>query len=437
MSNFTFVVLTDSLLARVDLRYHAKVTVDSIEIATIPENASLATLIASALAMGPKKASPVWLFSNRFWTGTISIPTDLHEMANSEELNQAALLEAETQSGIPAFQSRVAMTRIDNDPHGDPRYWVTQAQVNELEEIEQAFCVAKTKWVGIAHIANHCPTDSPEDSNAIEHLLASELDVRNWVQQAVRDLSSKIATRPCFAPPAKVLLPKTQMQLAAAISSLTLVVCVVVSMRDRNALQNLEKLSLNASKQNESVETLSRQLQKAESSLDETRKKHQDEQTRFDTLEREFELSQINQSLISGHCANLIDAIANSADSDSWLQSIESNATKTTLKGLSLNEASAHRFASGLEQQSKLVGHTVSPAQIAPCENELVEFSIVIDLTTATEHHNEVRNPFHDFRSVQQPCLTCSHFASVDSDRHRILVVLLFAQPAAYSKQAN
>ncbi|MCY2983392.1 MAG: hypothetical protein NTY15_07100 [Planctomycetota bacterium] len=385
MPNYTLVLITDSLLARVDVCVRAKVSIESVGTVAIPENASLATLVESVLATGPKGISPVWLFSNRFWTGPISIPSDLHEMANGDELNQAALLEAETQSGIPAFQSKVAMTRIKKDPHGDPQYWVTQALETELEEIEQAFCVSKTKWAGIAHVANHCPANPSENTNAIEQSLDSEWDIRNWAVEAVKDLSAKIPTRPYFAPPVKVLSPRTQTLLASVVASLIVLVCAIVYHRDRNALQHIEQLSSNASKQNDSVEALSRQLQKAESSLDENRKKLQDEQTRFEKLKKDFELSRFNQSLISGHCANLIEAIANSADADSWLQSIESNAAKTTLKGLSLNEASAHRFASGLEQQPKLIGHTVSPAQITPLENDLIQFSIVIDLATATE----------------------------------------------------
>ena len=385
MPNYTLVLITDSLLARVDVRVRAKLTIDSVETIAISENASLATLIESALAMGPKRTSPVWLFSNRFWTGTISIPSDLHELANGDELKQAALLEAEMQSGIPAFQSKVVMTRIKKDPHGDPQYWVTQALDTELEEMEQAFCLSKTKWAGIAHIANHCPTNPSESMDAIEPSPVSELEVRHWAEEAVKELSAKIATRPYFAPPVKVLSTKTQTLLASVAASLVVLVCAFVYLRDKNALQHIEQLSSNASKQNESVEALSRQLQKAELNVVENRKKLQDEQARFYTLRKEFELSRFNQSLISGHCANLIDAIANSANADSWLQSIESNAAKSTLKGLSLNEESAHRFASGLEQQPKLIGHTVSPAQITPLENDLIQFSIVVELAAATE----------------------------------------------------
>ena len=98
-----------------------------------------------------------------------------------------------------------------------------------------------------------------------------------------------------------------------------------------------------------------------------------------------METQQSNQSLQSGHCANLIDAIANSADAESWLQSIESKASQTKLTGFSLNEASAHRFASSLELNPGLAGHAVSPAQIVPLGINLVEFSIEIELQTVTE----------------------------------------------------
>ena len=382
MSNYTLILITDNLLARIDVHVRSEVTVDFLETAVRPEHASLKMLLDSALSMGRNRPHRVWLVSNDFWTGSIRIPSDLHELANSDELNQAAILEAETQSGIPAFQSKVAMKRITDDNHGDPQYWVTQIQDDMLVGIEHAFRSAKVTWGGIAHLALHCPSHQLADATSSLDSPGNESEIKVWAQEIVKELSSKIARRPYFTAPPKVMSQPRQTMWAAFLVALTVAGCTSVYMHNRYTIHNVEQRSLSLAKQLDAVESLDRNLQRAESSLDEKRKKLQADTLRIDTLTQELDLNQFNQKLLIGHCSNLIDAIADSADADSWLQSIESNSNRTTLKGISLTEASAHRFASGLERQPKLIGHLVGPAQTMPLENELFEFSIAIDLIT-------------------------------------------------------
>jgi len=383
MPNYTLVLITNRLIARIDVRVRGTVAIDSFQTALRPENVAVGRLVEIALAMGPKRIHPVWLYSSDFWTGSIRIPSDLYEIAIGDELNHAAILEAETQSGIPAFQSKVAMTRIENDSFGDPQLWVTQIKEDLLNGIQHAFRSSKVKWRGIAHPALTCP-DQLSDSKPSLEGLESESGIRTWAHDVAIVYSAPIPSNPYFALPAKVMTQQSQTIWAAIALLLTVAACAYSSVQDKNTLKQIEQLSLNNSKQIETAESLNRALQTVESSLDEKRKKLQADTVRFNSLSKELELIRFNHSTLSGHCSNLIDAIANSADPDSWLQIIESNASRTTLKGLSLSEASAHRFASGLELQPKLAGHTVSPAQIRPLERDLIEFSIEIELYNAT-----------------------------------------------------
>jgi len=383
MPNYTLVLITNRLIARIDVRVRGKVTVDSFQTAERPKNVSVRKLVEAVLAMGPKKIHPVWLYSGDFWTGSIRIPADFYGIANGDELNQAAILEAETQSGIPAFQSKVAMSQIENDSFGDPQFWVTQIQEDLLNEIQQAFRSSKVKWLGIAHPALTCPDPLSESIRSLEGL-ESESGIRTWAHDVALVCSAQVPSTPSFTVPAKVMNQQSQTIWAAIAILLTVTACAYASIQDKNTLQQIEQMSLSHSRQIETAESLNLALQTAESSLDEKRKKVQADTLRLNTWSKELELVRFNQSTLHGHCSNLIDAIANSADSESWLQSIESNASRTTLKGLSLSEASAHRFASGLELQPKLVGHTVSPAQIRQLESDLIEFSIEIELFNAT-----------------------------------------------------
>jgi len=383
MPNYTLVLITNRLIARIDVRVRGKVTIDSFQTAERPKNVSVRKLVEAVLVMGPKRIHPVWLYSSDFWTGSIRIPSDLYGIANGDELNHAAVLEAETQSGIPAFQSKAAMTRIENDSFGDPQFWVTQIQEDILNGIQQAFRSSKVRWLGIAHPALTCPDPLSDSKRSLEGL-ESESGIRSWAHDVALVCSAQIPSIPSFAVPANVMTQQSQTVWAAIALLLTVAVCAYASLKDKNTLQQIELMSLSHSRQIETAESLNLALQTAESSLEEKRKKVQANTIRLNTLSKELELIRFNQSTLHGHCSNLIDAIANSADSDSWLQSIESNASRTTLKGFSLNEASAHRFASGLELQPKLVGHIVSPAQIRQLESDLIEFSIEIELFNAT-----------------------------------------------------
>ena len=383
MPNYTLVLITNRLIARIDVRVRVKVNIDSFQTAERPKNVSIGKLIETVLEMGPKKTHPVWLYSSDFWTGSIRIPSDLYGIANADELNQAAILEAETQSGIPAFQSKVAMSQIENDSFGDPQFWVTQIQEDLLNGIQQAFRSSEVKWLGIAHPALTCPDPLSDSQRSLEGL-ESELGIRTWARDIAMVCSAQVPSTPCFAVPVKLMTQQSQTIWAATALLLTVAACAYASIQDKNTLKQIEQKSLSHLDQKEMAESLNRALQTAESSLDEKRKKVQADTIRLNTLSKELELIRFNQSTLHGHCSNLMDAIANSADSDSWLQSIESNASRTTLKGLSLSEASAHRFASGLELQPKLAGHTVSPAQIRQLESDLIEFSIEIELFDAT-----------------------------------------------------
>ena len=190
MPNYTLLLITDSLLARIDLRVRAKITIESLQSAIRPENVSWDRLIATAIALGPKRLRHVWLFSNDFWTGCISIPSDLHGIANSDELKQAAILEAETRSEISAYQSKIAISRMGDDYRGDPQYWVTQITESELTGIEQALHSSKINWEGIAHPAIHCLSHHLADANTKLELLENESDIRTWAERVAPPLSA-------------------------------------------------------------------------------------------------------------------------------------------------------------------------------------------------------------------------------------------------------
>ena len=372
----TLLLITEHRIARIDLRLHSGVTIESMASIERPVNDSLEPLIQGALSLAPNPPYPVLLFSTDFWTGRVSIPADLNAIANTEELHQAAILEAEIQSGVPAFQSQVAIHQIENDLKGDPQYWVTQFPESHLECITTAFQSKKVRWLGVAN-PNHL--DRNLDNEAFE----SDSEIQNWVRRIGPEIAAKSFKRPVFTPPKKAITLGQQNLLAAVVAAMVSTICSAIYFLDCNTNQKLEVLSKTLTKQTEETDVLNRAVIKAEASLAEKRKKFREDQVRLAALQGEMDRGQQNYQMLSDHCSNLIDAIACSADPDSWLRRIESKEYRTLLKGIALNEASAHRFASALELHPKLNKHLVSAAQTHALENDLVEFSIAIDLIIA------------------------------------------------------
>ncbi len=382
MSQTTLALVTSRLIARIDIDPRAASKILRIEVKSRTDNASWLALVDSALAMGTRRPRQVWLFSEAFWTGRIRIPYDLHGWANSDELNQAAMLEAETLSGIPAFESKLAMVRIAGEGQTDPEYWATQIEDSDFRQIDQAFQAANVSWSGMAHPYMHAPERVDDgDPNVLQ--LSDELAIRNWAEEIAQRLRKKERDFPVLAPPAMVLSQQTQTRWAAFFAVVSIAVCVFLYANARDTLRQIEQSTQNLTKQMEESEQLQLALQKSELRMSENRKLLLSDQVRYGELANLAEVNRFNALLRQGHCSNLIEAIAASADQDSWLQAIESESGKSSLVGIALSEASAHRFASDLSMQACLVGHAIGPAQTRAMADGLFEFVITVETVAA------------------------------------------------------
>ena len=93
------------------------------------------------------------MFSNEFWTGVVHLASDVAAALDAEELDQAIALEAETYSGISAFESRLGLKALPRDDSGEARWWVTQIPQRDWQEVDQAIQQFHGKLAGIGHAA--------------------------------------------------------------------------------------------------------------------------------------------------------------------------------------------------------------------------------------------------------------------------------------------
>ena len=149
----TLLLITQKQLARVDVLVGKRPRVKEAWTRERMDGESIGTLVDAAIRLGPKKTGEVWVLSTDFWTGVVHLSSDVAAALDGEELDQAIGLEAETYSGISAFESRLGTNRLPKDDTGESRWWVTQIPNSDWQSIGQAIKQFGGKLAGAGHAA--------------------------------------------------------------------------------------------------------------------------------------------------------------------------------------------------------------------------------------------------------------------------------------------
>ena len=149
----TLLLITQSQLARIDVAGGKSPRAKGVWIRDRIPGESIATLCDAAIRLGPKKTGDVWVFSNEFWTGVVHLASDVAGALDADELDQAIALEAETYSGISAFESRLGLKSLPKDISGEARWWVSQIPQDDWHDVDQVVRQFRGKLSGIGHAA--------------------------------------------------------------------------------------------------------------------------------------------------------------------------------------------------------------------------------------------------------------------------------------------
>src|SRR6056297_2711756 len=152
-NSLTFLLMTQTQLARIDVHRGRKTRVKSVSRRARNPGESLATSTDAAIRLGPKKTGDVWVFSTGCWTGVVHLAADVAAALDDEELEQAVALEAETYSGISAFESRLGMKRLPEESSGEARWWVTQIAQSDWHDVDQTVGQFGGRLGGMGHAA--------------------------------------------------------------------------------------------------------------------------------------------------------------------------------------------------------------------------------------------------------------------------------------------
>ncbi|MEM9943673.1 MAG: hypothetical protein AAF939_19070 [Planctomycetota bacterium] len=153
MSKRTLLLITESTLGRFDLSSGTIPQVTQSWVRPSFASQSAGTLVDAALRLGKSRNRQVTVITTRCWTGPVTIGSDLIASSTGDDLKQIVALEAETYSGISAFESSTSIVQLPPDALGDPQFWLTQIQDHDFKSIEDALRQAGAKLTGIAHPA--------------------------------------------------------------------------------------------------------------------------------------------------------------------------------------------------------------------------------------------------------------------------------------------
>jgi Tfp pilus assembly protein PilN len=392
----TLLLLTNRLLARIDLVGGRKPRIQQVWQQTVSGDASLLDGLQAACQLGPKRLGSVWVVCSEFWTNIVTLPEDATGLLCAEECEQALALEAELDSGLSAFTSQLVAQRLETESGANPSWCVMQIAHDEIHSIERLLRQRRAKLAGLAHPAaaaisstahlssQHCrsllvglPSELSQAVESNDGRLIEEA-LKHWARHWTGCIVAK-PTSPLVLVPESAAPAMSHHNIAALmIGAGALLSCGAwflytrqrINEVDRQIVQ-LEQLQRELDQWDEQRQTLVSRATRLRQDIDTTRSQQQ-------TLSRELQLAERIHAQTSELWLALVDALALSVDNECWLQRWESQPLQATLRGIALDTAAAHRFASVLEVNLRGSGWIAMPCETNPTEHDWVEFKIVL-----------------------------------------------------------
>jgi hypothetical protein len=397
----TVLLITRQVLARIDLSGKKKrLSVKQIWSAPSGDYDAIMPEVSRTIKLATRRPNRVTIVCPDFWTDLLSIPADVAAIASGNEINQALALEAEVDSGLSAFDSRTSALRIiDPNSHNEDCQWcVSQVPSAQIQELSKTLQTSGIKLHSIAHpIAGQLTASARDSVESVRGLLDKWRDQTSLGAEELQTLANTWAACLSQTPQhpmlmlgeSDVALNSQPIVLTASLALLAAGGCGLWHWQSQQSLtlttQAIERLE----KQQSQYEATEAALKIAEASVLKSRQEVNKSQSIRQATERQLQLAGAVHSQHNQRWLALVDALAESATENCWVQKLESDSVRTIVHGLALDNAAANGFAGRLELALKGSGWRTAPAATSVSSHNLIAFKIVLKATQKPDEPTE------------------------------------------------
>lgn len=397
--NHTMLWVSDNLVARVDYSgSRNNLLIGHIALKKLERENTMQEAVALAVGLVPNRLGPISIISPDFWTDFLTQPADVVSIAQPDELAQALALDAEIDSGISAFDSRIASKQCESDENGNVRFCVTQVSRKVLTELAQSLRSAGTRLQFVAHpialdLTSDCELTYEEFEAKLNEWKAEdkfqdgdEALCRQWLDSFARGILPLLTTLPqstsLLIVPEDIASPKSRMVASVALASIVAAGCFAWNHQIRTQIDATTSAIARIEQQQKNHIDATNSIKKATAKLVQLRKEASDTEQLVSNAQRLRQRAIDLQVQRSTRWSLLVDALAKHAG-ECWVKKIVADGDRTSVLGLAPSNAQAHEFAMRLELSLREAGWIVAPAVTHLTANGLYEFTISVCVTEA------------------------------------------------------
>ncbi|MEM9586802.1 MAG: PilN domain-containing protein [Planctomycetota bacterium] len=365
----TLLWIRSESVARVDIEWSAIPAVRGEYHASRNESSDLLSAVQQAIDLGPDDLACVWVVSDQFWNGPIALDPAVAQAAAEQDILQTLALEAEFDTGVSAFESRVAaVAQSGGGP--DSIWWVAHASNDQIETIADLVAHSESRLSGLGSDRLLLP------SSAETEQLPPERFALQWLSKCLND--------PPLIPVIRYEVESTWAQNKTLMRAAGLLVAILICFGAHWATgSTLQQSTSQLARLDVQQRQLKQQIEAADAA-----QRLSDQQTRMRRQQAESEATRRRDLMeknaserdLKRRPVQILEALRQSADQRHWLQDIRWASDRLTLQGLATGSEAVGRLTRTLEHE--LVDWAVSPATLSPANGtELVHFAIELGIS--------------------------------------------------------
>ncbi len=393
----TILIVTVDTLARVDLLSGNLDQVVCSARINRHGNLDFTDGIRAALALGPQKCGHLVILSDEFWTGQVCLANEIVTVIADDQLEQTLALEAEFESGLSAFDSRLGYVRVDSSDN-QTTWWVTQAASTQLDAAEAILAKLTRKLIGFGSSMIEPPSsDNLESQESTLATVESCIDLaRQWQSKFLSEPNHAPLIRPLPTEPSET----QQWRTGIAIAFVVFFLCLALHLYGEQRLSKLIVVEARLAQEETQVKAGIEQQESRSRAEQEDRRKRESEQEIQTQRLNELRRVQSEYEVMRRRPLQVLKALAATAFASHWIRRIDWQEKSVVLSGIAMDHGAVLRFVEQVESQLDSSHWGVQPAKISiNPSNDLVFFeAMLIPRQRSTQQLAAAKNGVTDAR---------------------------------------